>query len=290
MSPMAPEPAGHAPPTRSLWISRPWIDLAIGCAGWSLPLLAIAYRLTGPAALALSTTFYSLALVVNYPHYMATMYRAYARGEWRRASRLHGVGDARVGRHRRGGARADRLDSAPLHGVCDVESVALLRSELRTDDHVRAARRPSAHAPAAADPQSGVLRLVLDAAGLVQYRAVIGSTGSLAGTAGFSGTARSRTRRWRSSRSAAASASLPLVSQRRGAAMTPPLVLLLTQGLWFVAPAHGQRDHRRGGAADALQLRRSRADAFGAVPVDHAVFREARARARLGRPRATGSP
>ncbi len=69
---------------RSLWIARPSIDLVIGCGGWSLPLLALAYLLTGDAERAWSASFYSLALVVNYPHYMATIYRAYGRGEWRR--------------------------------------------------------------------------------------------------------------------------------------------------------------------------------------------------------------
>lgn len=69
---------------RSLWIARPWIDLVIGCAGWSLPLLAIAYQLSGDAERAWSASFYTLALVVNYPHYMATVYRGYRGGEWRR--------------------------------------------------------------------------------------------------------------------------------------------------------------------------------------------------------------
>lgn len=79
--------AGSVPaaaPPRSLWIVRPSIDLVIGCGAWSLPLLAAAYLLTGTAERAWSASFYTLALVVNYPHYMATVYRAYGRGEWRR--------------------------------------------------------------------------------------------------------------------------------------------------------------------------------------------------------------
>jgi hypothetical protein len=72
------------PAPRSLWIARPWLDLVVGCGGWSLPLLAVAYLLTGDAARAWSSSFYLLALGVNYPHYMATIYRAYGRGEWRR--------------------------------------------------------------------------------------------------------------------------------------------------------------------------------------------------------------
>lgn len=77
-------PAGPAPtPTRSLWIVGPSVDLVIGCGAWSLPLLAIAYSLSGDTARLWSSAFYSLALFVNYPHYMATIYRAYRQGAWR---------------------------------------------------------------------------------------------------------------------------------------------------------------------------------------------------------------
>ncbi len=49
----------------------------MGCGGWSLPLLALSYALTGDDERAWAAVFYSLALVANYPHYMATIYRAY---------------------------------------------------------------------------------------------------------------------------------------------------------------------------------------------------------------------
>jgi hypothetical protein len=49
----------------------------VGCGGWSVPLLALSYALTGDDARAWAAVFYSLALVANYPHYMATIYRAY---------------------------------------------------------------------------------------------------------------------------------------------------------------------------------------------------------------------
>jgi hypothetical protein len=66
---------------RSLWIARPWVDLVIGCGGWSVPLLALAY-LTPPGTDAQwAALFYTLALVANYPHYMATVYRAYGRAD-----------------------------------------------------------------------------------------------------------------------------------------------------------------------------------------------------------------
>jgi tetratricopeptide (TPR) repeat protein len=66
---------------RPAWIARSWIDLVVGCGGWSLPLLAVAYVLTGEAARQWSAAFYTIALVANYPHYMATVYRAYGRAD-----------------------------------------------------------------------------------------------------------------------------------------------------------------------------------------------------------------
>jgi tetratricopeptide (TPR) repeat protein len=59
------------------WLYGPWIDLVVGCAAWSAPLLL----LTGSAATSgvrgWAVVFYALALAFNYPHYMATVYRAY---------------------------------------------------------------------------------------------------------------------------------------------------------------------------------------------------------------------
>jgi tetratricopeptide (TPR) repeat protein len=63
-------------PRKSPWIQSPSIDLIVGCGAWSLPLLILPYVFGGIGqnrALAFST----LALIVNYPHYMATIYRAY---------------------------------------------------------------------------------------------------------------------------------------------------------------------------------------------------------------------
>ena len=74
-----PSSAPAAP--RSLWIARPWVDLVIGCGGWSLPLLALAYFTTSSTDTQWAAMFYTLALVANYPHYMATVYRAYGRAD-----------------------------------------------------------------------------------------------------------------------------------------------------------------------------------------------------------------
>lgn len=65
----------------SIWIYRPWLDLIVGCGAWSLPLMGLAYVSTAASTLTWSTVFYFLALFFNYPHYMATLHRAYHREE-----------------------------------------------------------------------------------------------------------------------------------------------------------------------------------------------------------------
>ena len=59
------------------WIYRPWIDLLIGCGAWSAPLLLLAFYATTAYTRAWAVAFYFLALLFNYPHFMATVYRAY---------------------------------------------------------------------------------------------------------------------------------------------------------------------------------------------------------------------
>jgi tetratricopeptide (TPR) repeat protein len=59
------------------WLYRPAVDLIIGCGAWSGPLLALAYWLGASHTVGMSVAFYALALLFNYPHYMATIYRAY---------------------------------------------------------------------------------------------------------------------------------------------------------------------------------------------------------------------
>jgi len=66
------EPGGRGP-----WVYRPWVDLVIGCGAWSAPLLLFgAYAFPGSTK-SWSFAFYFLALLFNYPHFMATVYRAY---------------------------------------------------------------------------------------------------------------------------------------------------------------------------------------------------------------------
>ena len=63
------------------WIYNPWLDLIVGCGAWSAPLLLISYFSLATSARTWSVIFYVLALFFNYPHYMATIYRAYHRAE-----------------------------------------------------------------------------------------------------------------------------------------------------------------------------------------------------------------
>jgi tetratricopeptide (TPR) repeat protein len=75
----APPTAPPAPalPSSGSWIYGPWLDLLIGCGAWSAPLLAVALLMTPAHNHAWAMTFYLLAIVFNYPHFMATIYRAY---------------------------------------------------------------------------------------------------------------------------------------------------------------------------------------------------------------------
>jgi tetratricopeptide (TPR) repeat protein len=72
-----PEPALPPLSAQNPWIYRPWIDLVIGCGAWSAPLLLLAFYATTTYSRAWTVGFYFLALLCNYPHFMATVYRAY---------------------------------------------------------------------------------------------------------------------------------------------------------------------------------------------------------------------
>jgi len=62
---------------RNPWIYKPWIDLTVGCGAWSAPLLLLAFYATSTYSRTWTVAFYFLALLFNYPHFMATVYRAY---------------------------------------------------------------------------------------------------------------------------------------------------------------------------------------------------------------------
>ncbi|HUO35495.1 MAG TPA: tetratricopeptide repeat protein [Candidatus Acidoferrum sp.] len=70
-----PKIAAASAPTP--WIYGPWLDLIVGCGAWSAPLLALGMWLTPGNTHGWAVGFYFLALVFNYPHFMATVYRAY---------------------------------------------------------------------------------------------------------------------------------------------------------------------------------------------------------------------
>src|ERR1019366_8230672 len=59
------------------WLYQPWLDLAIGCGACSAPLMLLAYPFRATSGLAIDGIFYLFVLVCNYPHYMATIQRAY---------------------------------------------------------------------------------------------------------------------------------------------------------------------------------------------------------------------
>ena len=63
--------------THSKWFYGSFRDLIIGCGAWSAPLLLLAYYCSSNYPQGVSIAFYGLALIFNYPHYMATIYRAY---------------------------------------------------------------------------------------------------------------------------------------------------------------------------------------------------------------------
>jgi len=74
---VAPAIPPAAPQPSAPWIYSPWLDLLVGCGAWSAPLLAVAMLMAPSHTHAWVVAFYALALVFNYPHFMATIYRAY---------------------------------------------------------------------------------------------------------------------------------------------------------------------------------------------------------------------
>jgi tetratricopeptide (TPR) repeat protein len=66
-------PAGAASP----WIYSPWLDWLVGCGGWSAPLLAATFLFAPGNSHGWGVAFYVMAVIFNYPHFMATVYRAY---------------------------------------------------------------------------------------------------------------------------------------------------------------------------------------------------------------------
>ena len=74
-------PASSSAPPSSSWIYGPAIDLIVGCGAWSAALLLPTYLLSQSDTGRMAMVFYALALVFNYPHFMATIYRAYGTRE-----------------------------------------------------------------------------------------------------------------------------------------------------------------------------------------------------------------
>jgi tetratricopeptide (TPR) repeat protein len=71
-----PVPSGPPKPSTP-WIYSPWLDLLVGCGAWSAPLLGVAMWMSPTHTHGWAVAFYALAIIFNYPHFMATIYRAY---------------------------------------------------------------------------------------------------------------------------------------------------------------------------------------------------------------------
>jgi len=71
------DPAAARVSARGPWIYSAWLDLLAGCGAWSGPLLLLAAYAARSNVRAWTFAFYFLALLFNYPHFMATVYRAY---------------------------------------------------------------------------------------------------------------------------------------------------------------------------------------------------------------------
>src|SRR5277367_2436526 len=75
----ASPPGVETPPpaAKRVWIFSAWLDLLVGCGAWSAPLLLLTLLVSPAKTAQWSFAFYFLALLFNYPHFMATIYRAY---------------------------------------------------------------------------------------------------------------------------------------------------------------------------------------------------------------------
>jgi tetratricopeptide (TPR) repeat protein len=73
----SPAPLGNSTHRQGPWIYGPWLDLIIGCGAWTAPLLLLTNYVSSSSTKGWSFAFYALALLFNYPHFMATVYRAY---------------------------------------------------------------------------------------------------------------------------------------------------------------------------------------------------------------------
>ena len=119
----------------------PWLDLIVGCGAWSAPLLLISYFSIASSTRAWSVAFYALALFFNYPHYMATIYRAYHRAEDFQKYRIFTVHITALIRADAGPvALLASHSSVDFHDLSDLEPVALQRTELRSVHDVRPPR------------------------------------------------------------------------------------------------------------------------------------------------------
>src|ERR1700732_3817873 len=77
LSASQPGEGSPSPAAKRVWIFSAWLDLLVGCGAWSAPLLLLTVLVSPTKTAECSFAFYFLALLFNYPHFMATIYRAY---------------------------------------------------------------------------------------------------------------------------------------------------------------------------------------------------------------------
>jgi len=142
-SSMEIQPSGGPTAARGPWIYKPWVDLLIGCGGWSAPLLLLTTYVSNTKTAMWSFAFYFRALLFNYPHFMATIYRAY---HYLRPIReiplFYGSRRFLTGSCGAYHSSLVSLAALDLYALRLLESLALYGAEFRPPDDVRAPGRP----------------------------------------------------------------------------------------------------------------------------------------------------
>ena len=267
------------------WIYNPWLDLIVGCGAWSAPLLLLSYFSLASSARTWSVAFYVLALFFNYPHYMATIYRAYHRAEDFQKYRIFTVHMTALivltlllshfwlrllpwiftiyltwspwhysGQNyglfmmfaRRAGADPDKATRRALYGAFVVSYLILFLGF---------------HTGPSTDP----LFLSLGIPAVVSRWEQIILCVAFVGLSVFGLSRLARATGWRK--------------------LIPSLTLFSSQFLWFLLPAAISLIKGSGDSAEPLQLGRAGGDAFGAVSLDHQLLRAPRSCRRSARAR-----
>ena len=179
-NPVTTAATADRPATASPWIYGPWLDLLVGCGAWSAPLLVIAMWAAPSTSHFWVVGFYLLAIIFNYPHFMATVYRAYHTRETFEKYKfftLHLTSAA--GAYWNPAPHVVSIVSLGFHALHLLEPLALLGPELRIADDVRATRRRNGNGGRASLDACGVHCVLFNAAGELRNRRLERSTDSV---------------------------------------------------------------------------------------------------------------